>query len=368
MNEWLGEEKKVCIGPHHPVTRGGMNFIAYLDGETLRQAIHEIGYCHRSLEKIAENTDYQGFTTYASQADPLSPYSCQWSYVMAVENLAEITVHRRAEFLRVIAMELNRITSHLHFLSFMAEIIGAKILKAQSFKRAEIFSHYTTTFCGNDNMFLQIGGVVRDLCSSDWETTLIQFLDHLKTFIDEYSYTLKNNYVFQRQLSFTGVISVEEAIQYNLVGPNLRASGLAWDLRKNRPYSIYSELNLEIPTCQRNKGDAHDRVQVRIDEIAQSASLIRQCLEKIPQGPIQCKITEPIKPKTGEIYNCIEGVRGDTGTYLVSNGTTQPHRLKLRTGSFSSLALLEKMGREIPLSDYLTLIASLDISPWEADR
>lgn len=367
------EEMTLNMGPQHPSTHGVIRFIVKSDGEVIRRAIPDIGYLHRSIEKIAEKTGYFGFMPYTDRVDYLAAMNSNMGWALAAEKLANLEAPRRAEFCRVIASELNRIISHLLGVGAMAMDIGAYTPFVHALREREAVNDLIEELCGQrlTYNYVRIGGVAYDLPPGFAKKTLA-FLDRFEPILDEFNRLITFNEIYVQRLAGVGVIPLEMAIDFNLVGPNLRASGFKFDIRKDEPYSIYPEFDFDIPvgTGEVGKiGDSFDRYIVRIREMTQSARILRQCFEKIPEGPILApKIPKKLRPPVGEVYVRTESTRGDMGFYLVSDGTDKPYRVKIRTGSFTAMSIIEPLSPGLMIADLIALIASLDVIAPEIDR
>lgn len=365
-------EMVLNMGPHHPSTHGVIRFIVHSDGEVMSRAVPEVGYLHRSIEKIAEKTAYNGFMPWTDRVDYLAAMNANVAYAMAVEKLASIEVPRRAEFLRVIAMEINRIISHLISIGTIGMDVGAYTPFIHALREREIFNDFIEELCGQriTYNYSRIGGVIHDL-PEGFEERLLRAVDRFERLVDEYNRFLTRNKIFRKRMGSIGAISKDDAIAHNMVGPNLRASGVKWDLRRDRPYSIYPELDFDIPVGVGDAGsvgDCYDRYEVRIREMQECCKIIRQCLQMIPKGEIRANVPRKLRPPKGEVYVRTESIRGDLGVYLVSDGSDKPYRLRFRTGSFTVMSLVEKISKNMMVADLIAFIASLDIIAPEIDR
>jgi NADH-quinone oxidoreductase subunit D len=374
MAELVLQEMFLNMGPHHPSTHGVLRLIVQTDGEIMRRAIPDVGYLHRGIEKIAEGVTYQGFMPYTDRIDYVSAFSGNLGYALTVERLAGIEVPEKAEYLRVIAAELARLGSH--FIGFGAVLLdlGAVTPFVHALRERETYNDLMEMLCGArlTHNYARIGGVSHDLPEGFKEKTL-KFIDHLEyEFIDEFNNLISFNSILVKRLANVGVVSAEMAIEYTLVGPNLRGSGVQFDLRRDDPYSIYDRFDFEIPVGKGKfgtVGDCYDRYWVRIQEIRESCRIIRQALEQMPEkGEIRTKIPKVFKPPKGEIYVRTECPRGEMGFYLISDGGKSPYRLKIRTGSFSAMSILEELSQGVMVADLVAIIGSFDIVAPEIDR
>ena len=366
------EEMTLNMGPQHPSTHGVLRFIVKADGEVMREAIPDVGYLHRSIEKIAEKVGYHGFMPYTDRVDYVAAMPCNQGWGMVCEKLAGIEVPRRAEYCRVIAVELNRIASHLLSVGSMGMDIGAYTPFTHALREREYINDLLEELCGARLTFnyMRIGGVAWDL-PPDWVPKAVAFLDRFEPLIDEYNALISYNKIYTERLRNVAAISAQEAIDYNLVGPNLRGSGVRYDVRRDLPYSVYPELDFDVPVGSGELGtlgDCFDRYMVRMREMKESCKILRQCLAQLPQGPVIAKVARNFKPAAGDCYVRIESARGDMGWYVVSDGTAFPHRCKIRTGSFAAMSIIQKVSRNLMIADLIAVIASFDLVAPEIDR
>jgi NADH-quinone oxidoreductase subunit D len=366
------EEMTLNMGPQHPSTHGVLRFIVKADGEVMKVAIPDIGYLHRSLEKIAEKVGYHGYIPYTDRVDYVCAMACNQGWAMATEKLASIEVPRRAEFCRAIATELNRIASHLLSVGSMAMDIGAFTPFLHAIRERENINNLLESICGGRLTFhyMRIGGVGWDL-PEGFEAKCLEWIDHFEPLVDEFNDLISFNEIYVKRLADVAIITREEAIDYNLVGPNLRASGVKYDVRRGEPYSVYPEIEFDIPVGQGWKGsvgDSFDRYFVRVIEMKESCKIVRQCLKMIPKGPVISKVAKRLKPPVGDVYIRLESARGDMGWYVVSDGSEYPYRCKIRTGSFAAMSIVDKVSRGLMLADLIAVIASFDVVAPEIDR
>lgn len=365
------EEMILNMGPHHPSTHGVLRFILRTDGEVIYGCRPDVGFLHRGLEKIAEKVSYPQFMPYTDRLDYLAAMNCNLGYALAVERLAGIEVPPRAEFIRVLVAELNRIISHLISVGTFALDMGAVTPFTHALREREWVNDLFEELCGSrlTYHYLRFGGVAFDL-PAGFQERVVKFLDYFEPRLAQYNRLISNNKIFKERLVGVAAISSEDAVDYGLVGPNLRASGVDWDLRRDEPYSIYPELQFEVigPPADGVNGDCNSRYWVRIREMAESARLVRQCVAKMPGGSSWNRSKKKLKPPPGEIYVRTEAPRGELGFYLISRGEDRPYRLKIRTGSFSAMSIVEKIAPGLMVSDLVALIASLDLIAPEIDR
>ena len=366
------EEMTLNMGPQHPSTHGVLRFVVKADGEVMRTAIPDIGYLHRSIEKISEKVGYHGFMPYTDRVDYVSAMQCNQGWGMACERLAGIEVPRRGEFCRVIACELGRMASHLLSVGTMVMDIGGYTPFLHAIREREKINNLLEELCGARLTFnyMRVGGVAWDL-PPNYADTVLAFLDQFEPLVDEYNDLISYNKIYVERLANVAVVSQHDAINYNLVGPNLRACGIKYDVRRDEPYSVYPELDFDIPTGtgeMGQQGDCFDRYMTRIRELKECCKIVRQCLAMIPDGPVLARVPRKLKPPAGDVYVRVEGSRGDMGWYVVSDGTEFPYRTKIRTGSFSAMSIVDKVSQGLMIADLIALIASFDVVAPEVDR
>jgi len=366
------EEMTLNMGPQHPSTHGVLRFIIRADGEVMRSAKADVGYLHRSIEKIAEKVGWRGFMPYTDRVDYVAAMTTNQAWAMAAEVLGGVTVPRRGEYCRVIAAELGRICSHLLAAGAMGMDIGAITPFTHAVRERELINDLLEELCGARLTFnyMRVGGVAWDL-PPGFGAKVLRFLDHFEPYVDELDDLLSNNKIYIERLAGVAVVTRERAIAYNLVGPNLRASGVKYDIRKHLPYSVYPEFEFDVPIgmgLHGSVGDCWDRYIVRLHEMRQSARILRQALEGLPEGPVIAKVPRNYKPAAGEIHVHVETPRGDQSWYVVADGTEYPYRVHIRTGSFAAMSIIEELSRGLMVADLVALIASFDIVAPEVDR
>lgn len=365
-------EMEINMGPQHPSTHGVLRFRTFTDGEVIRKAIPEVGYLHRSIEKIGEMVDYNGFMPYTDRVDYVAAMTANHGYARSVEALLGTEVPVRAHYLRVIADELCRIASHLIAAGTYPMDIGAVTPFVYALREREKVNTLIESLCGArlTYNYVRIGGVAYDMPAGFAEKVLA-FLDQFEKLMDEFDNLISFNKIFVDRTANLCVISKDMAIAYGLVGPNLRASGVKWDLRKDIPYAVYPELEFNVPVGSGERGalgDAYDRYIVRIREMRESANILRQCFKKIPEGPIMGKVPKNIKPPAGEAYAAVEAARGELGYFVVSDGSAKAYRVKIRSGSYAAMSIIEPLSHGLMIADLVALIASLDVVAPEVDR
>lgn len=360
------EEFLLNLGPQHPSTHGVFRIILTLDGETVVKAVPVPGYLHRGIEKLAESRTYQQVIPYTDRLDYLAGMLMNWGYVHAVEKLMDIEVPERAEYIRVIVGELQRIASHLVATGAYAADIGGLTGFIYTFRDREDIMDLFEMICGArlTPSYMRIGGVAADIPDGFIEKCR-KFIDYLPAAIEEYNGLITGNEIFQARTKNVAILTPEQAIDMSLSGPVLRACGINHDLRKVRPYSIYERFDFEVPLG--TKGDCFDRYYVRLLEMEQSAKIIRQALANIPEGPIKGKVSKVIKPVAGEAYAEIESSKGIMGTYVVSDGSTKPYRVHFRRPSFVNLGYLDEMLKGWKIADVIAILGSIDIVLGEVD-
>jgi NADH-quinone oxidoreductase subunit D len=362
----------INMGPQHPSTHGVIRFILKTDGEIIHECDPDVGYLHRSMEKIAESTSWQGFVPFTDRVDYVCAMNSNLAYVMAVEKLMGLEIPKRAEYIRVIASELNRISSHAVAIGAANMDMGAFTPFMHLVREREHINDLLEMICGArlTYNYICIGGVNYDLPEGFKEKTE-EFLNHFEVVMEQINRLITNNQIFIKRFANVAVISPEKAMNYNLVGPNLRGSGIKFDVRKAEPYSVYPELDFNVPVgdgCEGQIGDCYDRYMVRVKEIRESINMIRQCLKQIPEGETKAVVKSVIKPPKGHIYFRTETPRGDTGYFIYSDGKSSPYRLKIRTGSFTGMSIIPEIAKGIFIADLVAVIGSLDIVAPELDR
>jgi NADH-quinone oxidoreductase subunit D len=354
------------MGPQHPSTHGVLRVILELDGEVVVKATPDLGYLHRGIEKLAEARTYAQFTPYTDRLDYLSAMNNNLGYCMAVEKLAGIEVPERAQYLRVIMAELNRIASHQVFLGSIAVDLGGTTGLLYAFRDREYILDLFNIACGARMTFnyIRIGGVMADV-GQDFIAAAGKFLDDFPKMLDEYHGLITGNEIFYHRLKGCAVISGQKALELGLTGPSLRASGVNFDLRKAEPYGIYDRFDFDVPLGE--NGDNWDRYLMRMREMEESAKIVRQALRDLPDGPVMGNVPKMLKPPAGEVYHRIENPRGELGYYIVSDGGTKPYRIHVRRPSFINLTALDELCRGGKIGDVVAVLATLDPILGEVD-
>ncbi len=361
------ERYQINLGPQHPSTHGVYQAILTLDGETVIDVENVIGYLHRGIEKLAEDRTYTQIIPYTDRLDYIAAMLNNLGYVQTVEKLLDIEIPERAEYLRVIMAELQRIASHMVFIGSFAIDIASITGWMYNFRDREKILDLLEMTCGSriTTSYMRIGGVAEDI-PADFIPILERVLRELPEGLEEYDELLTGNEILIGRTKGVGVIDIDTALDYGIGGPNLRACGLPFDLRKVRPYGIYDRFDFEVPTGE--NGDSFDRFKIRLDEIRQSIRIIEQAIDNIPEGSVKSKVPRNIKPNAGEVYHQIEGARGILGYYLVSDGSTKPYRLHIHSPSLMSLGVFPEMTKGELIQDAVVNLASIDIVLGEIDR
>jgi NADH:ubiquinone oxidoreductase subunit D len=362
----------VTMGPQHPSTHGVLRLVVTLDGELVKDVIPVIGYLHRCKEKLAEKRTYFQYIPITDRTEYLAGMNCEWGYVLTVEKLAGIRPPRRAEFIRVIMAELNRVASHLVAIgTFTADLapLGTAMV-FYMFRDRELILDLLEEVSGGRMMFnyFRFGGV-RDDLPEGWVEKCRDVMRRMPKVIDEYEALVGDNAIFLQRCIGKGVITQQDVVDYAITGPNARASGVPLDLRRTRPYSVYPELEFAVPLGQH--GDVYDRYQVRIDEMRQSVRIVEQALAMLPKGPVQIgslRAPYAIAPPPGECYAAQENPRGEYGTYIVSDGSRYPYRLKFRDPCFMHLQIFPKLLSGNKIADAVAISGSMDLVLGGIDR
>ena len=366
------EEMLVNMGPQHPSTHGVLRIVLRTDGEMVLEATPHLGFLHRCKEKIGESLPYIQYIGYTDRLDYLSAMNNNHAWSMSVEQLAGITVPRRAEFIRVLAAELNRIASHLVSFGTYGLDMGAFTPFLYAFRDREYVLDLFEQLCGArlTLSYINIGGVTWDL-PPNFLAKVKEFCDYFEPKIDEYDRLLSQNHIFIKRTANVGVVSKELAIGHALSGPMIRGSGIPLDLRKDRPYSIYDQLEFDVcigTGAHGTLGDCWDRYFVKMLEMRQSIRLVRQCIAQMPDGAFRAKLPRALKIPAGEVYCEFENPRGHLGFYIESQGGVIPYRVKIRGPSFVNLAVTGELCKNVLLGDVPAIIGSIDIVMGEVDR
>jgi len=362
------QEYTLNLGPQHPSTHGVFRIILTMDGERVVKAEPIPGYLHRGIEKLAEARTYTQVIPYTDRMDYLAAMLQNWGYVMAVEKLMELEVPERAEYMRVICGELSRLSSHLIGIGTYSMDIGGITGFELAFREREKAMSLLEELTGSRMTlsYARIGGVAED-APEGWLDKLDKFLDTMPAYIDEYEGLISGNEIFQIRTMQVGVIKPETAISYSISGPNLRGSGVNYDLRKAKPYSVYDRIDFDVPLGK--NGDCYDRFCCRMEEMRQILKILKQAIAQIREvdGPVLGKVPKVIKPPKGEAYEEIESSKGIIGYYVVSDGSPKPYRVHVRRPSFINMGYLDEMLRGVLLADVIAILGSIDIVLGEVD-
>jgi NADH-quinone oxidoreductase subunit D len=376
MQDIKTEEMLLNMGPQHPSTHGVFRVVIRTDGEMVLESESHIGYLHRCFEKVAENNNYIQVVPYTDRMDYLCAMTNNLAYSQAVEKLMKLQPPERAEYIRVIASELNRIASHLIAFGTYGLDLGAITPFLYAWRDREKILKIFEKLCGQrlNYSYIRVGGVTFDITDEILQDTL-DFVDYFEPeIIDEYDNLLSYNGIFISRTAKVGVLPLDMAISYGVTGPPLRGSGLARDLRRDEPYGIYDRFEFDVPVGTGEMGevgDCWDRYMVRIREMRESCKIIRQAVRDIPSGPFcDKKAYRAVKPPKGEVYHKVEGARGEVGFYIVSDGTVKPYRVKARGPSFCNISVLDALTSkgDCMIADMVAIIGSLDIVMGDVDR
>ncbi|MBO0958609.1 NADH-quinone oxidoreductase subunit D [Neobacillus sp. MM2021_6] len=361
------EEMLLNVGPQHPSTHGVFRLVIKIDGEIITEATPVIGYLHRGTEKLAENLQYTQIIPYTDRMDYLSAMTNNYVICHAVETMMGTQVPERAEYLRVIAMELGRIASHLVAWGTYILDLGATSPFIYAFRDREMIINMLNELSGARLTFnyMRVGGVKWD-APEGWIDRLRDFIPYMREQLVGYHSLVSGNEIFLDRVKGIGRYTKEEAIHYSLSGPNLRCTGVKWDLRKDEPYSIYDRFDFDVPTLE--DGDCLARYNLRLIEIEQSLRILEQAVEQFPaEGEILAKVPKIIKAPKGEAFVRIESPRGEIGCYIASDGKKEPYRLKFRRPSFYNLQILPKLLVGENIANLIAILGAIDIVLGEVD-
>ena len=357
----------VNMGPQHPSTHGVFRIVIWVDGERIIKSEPHIGYLHRGSEKLCEGEQYSQIITLFDRMDYVGNLNCELAFVLAVEKLMGIEIPERAQYIRVILSELNRIASHMLFYGVYGLDVGAMTPILYGFRERERIQSLFENVTGARLMhnYFRVGGV-KQYVPSDFIDRMGSLVEHLKRGIDECDSLLSLNEMFLSRTKGIGVLPKQDAIDFGVTGPMLRASGVLEDVRVSDPYSIYDRFDFGIPVG--TNGDCWDRYYVRVEEMRQSMKIIDQAMNFMPQGPIIADVRSVVRPPQGEVYVRTESPRGDFGVFLVSDGSDKPYRVKVRAPSFANLQSLEFLLKNSYIADAVVILGSIDIIMGEVDR
>ena len=360
-------ELMVNMGPQHPSTHGVFRMVIWVDGERIVKVEPHIGYLHRGSEKLCEGESYTQIVTLFDRLDYISNLNCELVYCLTVEKLMDIEVPERAQYIRTILCELNRIANHMLFFGTYGNEAGAITPFLYGFRDRERIQSLYEAVTGARMMhnYINIGGVKEDL-PDDFGQRIDTLRAQLRQGIEECDRLLSNNEMFLARTKGIGIISAEDAVDFGVSGPTLRGSGLPEDVRVSEPYALYDRFDFGIPVGA--NGDCWDRYYVRMEEMRQSLRIIDQAIEQMEPGPVKAQMRRIARPPKGEVYVRTESPRGDFGVYLVSDGSDNPYRVKIRTPSFANLQALRHMLRDAYIADSVLILGSIDIVLGEVDR
>ncbi|MEH6632150.1 MAG: NADH-quinone oxidoreductase subunit D [Halopseudomonas aestusnigri] len=380
------------FGPQHPAAHGVLRLVLEMDGEIIERADPHVGLLHRGTEKLIEYKTYLQALPYFDRLDYVAPMNQEHAFALAIEKMLDIEVPKRGQYIRVLYCEIGRILNHILNITTFAIDVGAMTPILWGFEQREILMEFYERACGArmHAAYFRPGGVHQDLPAgllSDIST----FIDNYPAFLDDLEGLLTENRIFRQRTVDIGVMDFDEAMDWGLSGPMLRGSGVAWDLRKSQPYDCYAELDFDIPVGK--NGDCFDRYLVRIEEMRQSLSIMKQCIANMPEGPVLApnhKVTPPrrddmkksmealihhfklytegFRVPEGETYVAVEAPKGEFGVYLVSDGSNKPYRCKIKAPGFAHLAAMDYMCRGHMLADSVAILGSMDIVFGEVDR
>ncbi|GKU76938.1 NADH-quinone oxidoreductase subunit D [Paenibacillus sp. L3-i20] len=361
------EELLLNVGPQHPSTHGVFRIVVKLDGEVITEATPVMGYLHRGTEKIAENLNFTQIIPYTDRMDYVSAMTNNYVLVHAVETMIGLEIPLRAEFLRLIVMELQRVASHLVWWGTYLLDIGAMSPFLYAFRDREIIINLFNELTGArlTYNYMRVGGVKWD-APPGWMDKVKQFIPYMEQKLQEYDRLVTGNEIFLARIKGIGKYDAATAIDYGLSGANLRCTGVNWDLRKAEPYSLYERFDFDVPVGQ--NGDCYDRYRVRLEEIRQSLRILKQAVAQFPNdGETMGKVPRAIRPPAGETYVRIESPRGEIGCHIVSKGKAEPYRLKFRRPSFVNLQILPKLLVGESMTNLITILGGIDIVVGEVD-
>jgi NADH-quinone oxidoreductase subunit D len=369
-DELSGDVLEIAMGPHHPSTHGVFRMDVALDGERVVKLKPVFGYLHRNHEKIAEGTSYLGSMPYTDRLDYFCSMTNNWAYALSVEKLAGIQVPERAEYIRIITAELTRVVNHTCLIGFLLQDMGALGTPLMyAFREREKILDLFEALSGSRMMcnYMRFGGCRVDF-PEGWLEEANRIVDELPRFLDEFENLISGNEILIARSQGVGGISPELAISAGITGPLLRACGVNYDIRKVDHYGIYDRFDFRVPLGEH--GDVFDRYMIRVLEIRESLKILRQAIRDIPTGPIvdpKVKVRN-FRPKVGEAYGRIEAPKGELGFYLISDGSTNPYRYRVRPPSFVNLTILEDMCLGHTIADVVVILGSVDIVLGEVDR
>ncbi|MEC8165342.1 MAG: NADH-quinone oxidoreductase subunit D [Pseudomonadota bacterium] len=382
----------INFGPQHPAAHGVLRMVMEMDGEVVERIDPHIGLLHRGTEKLIEHKTYMQAIPYFDRLDYVSPMCQEHAFVLAAERLLGIEPPRRGQFIRVLFDEITRILNHLLNVPALAMDVGAMTPMLWAFEQRELLMEFYERVCGArlHAAYYRVGGVHQDM-PAGMADDILEWIDQFPKFIDDMETLLTENRIFKQRCVDIGIVSAEDAMAWGFTGPMLRGSGVAWDLRKAQPYDVYGEIDFDIPIGK--NGDCYDRYLVRVEEMRQSLSIMKQCIEMMPDGPVLSEdgkvspprrgdmkqsmealihhfklYTEGVHVPVGETYTAVEAPKGEFGVYLVADGTNKPYRCKIRAPGFAHLAAMDFMCKGHMLADSVAVLGSMDVVFGEIDR
>lgn len=361
------EELLLNVGPQHPSTHGVFRIIVKIDGEVITEATPVMGYLHRGTEKLAESLNYTQIIPYTDRMDYVSAMTNNYVLVHAVETMMQLEIPERAQYLRLVVMELQRVASHLVWWGTYLLDIGAMTPFLYAFRDREKIIDMFNELCGArlTYNYMRVGGVKWD-APAGWLDKVREFIPYLRKNLDEYNTLISGNEIFLARIKGIGKYDAQTAIDYGLSGANLRSAGVKWDLRKDQPYSIYDRFDFDVPVG--TNGDCYDRYLIRMEEIRQSLRILEQAMDQFPtDGDILGKVPRVIRPPEGEAYVRIESPRGEIGCHIISKGKAEPYRLKFRRPSFVNLQILPKLLVGETMTNMIAILGGIDIVVGEVD-
>jgi len=380
------------FGPQHPAAHGVLRLVLEMDGEVIERADPHIGLLHRGTEKLMENKTYLQAVPYLDRLDYVSPMCQEHAYALAVEKLLGVQIPLRGQYIRVLFSEITRILNHIMAIATQALDVGAMTPLLWLFEEREKMIGFYERVSGSrmHAAYIRPGGVHQDLPKGLLED-IATFADGYIKYVDDLESLLTGNRIFKQRMVGIGVVSPEEALDWGFTGPMIRGSGIAWDLRKSQPYEVYDQMEFDIPVGK--NGDSYDRYLIRVEEMRQSIRIIKQCLARIPEGPVSTADHKICPPKradmkssmeamihhfklytegyhvpAGEFYGCVEAPKGEFGVYIIADGSNKPYRCRLRAPGFAHLQALDFMVKGHFLADVVTIISTQDIVFGEVDR
>ncbi len=363
----LKKEYLLNMGPQHPSTHGVLRILLDLDGERVNSAEVKLGYAHRGIEKMAEFRTIAQFSPIMDRVDYVSSVIYEWGLVGACEKALGVEVPKRAEYIRVIMSELQRISSHFLWIGAFLLDLGAFTPFLWVFDAREKILDMFELVSGSRMMpnYVVVGGVRRDI-PPELDGMIRDFISYTRERMDDLDVLVTENVIFIKRTKGVGVITEDMVYRYSLTGPVARGSGVPLDVRSNEPYSVYGELGFEPVVF--DGGDCFSRYMVRVGEVRRSLELIEKAMEGLPEGDVKTKVPKVIKIPEGRFYNAVESARGLLGVYLVGNGDQRPYRLKLRVPSFSNIFVIEELLKGVLISDIVAILGSIDVVVPEIER